>query len=155
MKKPTEKPVKEPLYYIEQPAFEPKPGPNQSIAVSKVSSKQRKPKREKQGTSASQKFDKKSAPPVSESAVSASEEKNIKEAAVIEPPNTNVKEMLRYVQSLPHFIQPVIACETEEKSYQGYFIAVENGELKLRNRRNRNHVSIKIEEVIDIYVVSL
>ncbi|RSL30218.1 hypothetical protein D7Z54_27400 [Salibacterium salarium] len=160
----------QPLYYIEQPDLSPLSDQGQSVSVrkkigeesrKKSSSRKERNARSKKRNSESKNLemtdvDNKEAiiedqgEEVEEEVISDDEE-SFKEISS----NRTVKEMLEYIESLPHYIQPIIACETKDKYIQGTLLQSDNGEIKIKDRRNLASKVIKESEITEMYIVSL
>ncbi|SDH72303.1 Spore coat protein CotO [Alteribacillus persepolensis] len=162
----------EPLYYIEQPSFSNIGGKLQTVSVRKRIGQKPEGKQNKKEKRARQKNKQKRdkdksleqgeneqhQPETDNESVHAEQSASDEEKAAIkkeQPSNKNIEEMLSYVLSLPHFIQPVIACETNSKRYQGTLLHRENGEVVIQNSISMNKETIAEQEITDIYIVSL
>ncbi|MFB4165692.1 hypothetical protein ACE1TI_18295 [Alteribacillus sp. JSM 102045] len=156
----------EPLYYIEQPSFSNITGSGQTLSVRKKIGSKSNPKQEKKNKKIKQKSKQKKEKQSSEESNEFEEElkneiekeEEIEEAddeEQTEEPSKNVKEMLQYIETLPHFIQPVIACETKDKHLQGKLLYAENGEVVMQDRRNFSRIIVKDKDITDMYIVSL
>ncbi|WP_026699978.1 hypothetical protein [Salibacterium aidingense] len=144
----------QPLYYIEQPALTPFSGPGQSISIQKnigaqkrkkhVTKRDKQPKNREKDAAAD-------TGEVEEEEILEEEKEEFKDGSS----NKTVEELLEYIESLPHFIQPVIACETEEQYIQGTIVDVADGSITFQDRRNFMNTVIQKTDITNMHIVSL
>ncbi len=154
----------EPLYYIEQPAFSNIGGNSQTLSVRKKIGSKTEQKSDKKEKKMKQKAKQKKGQqdPMETNEEHQEEVKNEIEEIEHEQreesnqkTNKSVQEMLDYIAKLPHFIQPVVACETKEKHIQGKLLYAEDGEVVMQDRRNFSRITIQDKDITDMYIVSL
>ncbi|RSL30803.1 hypothetical protein D7Z54_23700 [Salibacterium salarium] len=155
----------QPLYYIEQPNLSPLFDQGQTVSIRKKigedtrnRSSLRKEKKAKKRQSEQINLE---ATEEKKEDVSRNKEENVEESTTDDHSFTRVsskrtvKEMLEYIESLPHYIQPIIACETKHQYVQGTLIQADNGEIIIKDRRNLANKTIKESEITEMYIVSL
>ncbi|WP_385939629.1 CotO family spore coat protein [Thalassorhabdus alkalitolerans] len=166
------KPVQQPLYYIDQPQFKSSDAPQQMFAVKrKLSDKkareERKPKQRKEkGAKNEQKNMNEKEKDILRLEQGQGIEETIKkenreneELILNKQPDFNVpkevKETIAYLKTVPHFIHPVITCETDEQYYEGYFKSYQNQTITLETRDTFTTVSVHEKDIKHLAITSL
>lgn len=155
----------EPLYYIDQPQFTAKiEQPGQRMVVKKqVGEKKRKKggKKRKQYASHQHREVSEGRSTFSTTTDQEKQQKLTKKEEVptspaeIKEEDTSVQEMIQYVKELPHYIDPVIACETKDKRIQGLVVTIDEKAITLLNEADQLEYTLDLKEIEKMYIVSL
>ncbi|WP_093337251.1 CotO family spore coat protein [Salibacterium halotolerans] len=144
-----------PLYYVEQPAFTSSSGPGQSVSVKKNAGKGKRRKNglRKNNRAAKVEEEKNEEPPEEEEMPenTAEDEGETEKAGS----GQTVRELLQYLGTLPHFLHPVVACETDEQYFHGEVLDLGEDQITFRDRRNFEEKVILVEDIIQLRIVSL
>ncbi|MGY4689552.1 hypothetical protein [Salibacterium sp. K-3] len=147
-----------PLYYIEQPAFTPLTGPGQTVSIKKNAGTKKRRKGSAGKNNRTMKAAEESInmePRETEDEKEDPEDPEDPEDTDRENPEQTIRELLEYIETLPHFLHPVIACETKDQYVQGDILDTTEEEITFRDRRNFNEIAIPVKDVTRMHIVSL
>ncbi|WP_240374892.1 spore coat CotO family protein [Bacillus piscicola] len=159
----------QPLYYIDQPVFNRTYKTGQTVAVRKHTKGRPKLNKKKEKEKKKPKM-KDKMPPLNETRDDYLDQTQKKSPKVdeqekettekLQPRDDNrplpkVKETFDYLQTIPHYIQPVVVCETEEGQFRGVVLRVTGEEMEIEEEDQLTPSMIHINEMIDLYIVSL
>ncbi|WP_143083209.1 hypothetical protein [Alteribacillus iranensis] len=148
----------QPLFYIEQPEWKRPPQTGQTVSVKKKTSdteNKRKKKRERDRRK------------IREKTVELEKDSQTETVGKEEPEATHetkreqhdikqdVLDTLDYLEDVPHYIHPVITCETEEEFVEGSILETTNETITIQEDHQVEPVSIKLKEILNIRIISL
>ncbi|MFD2705041.1 hypothetical protein [Salibacterium lacus] len=141
-----------PLYYIEQPAFTSFSGPGQTVSIKKNAGtgKRRKNGVRKNNRSKKAEEEKKNDDPPDEEEIP----ENLLEAESDSSEQT-VRDLLHYIETLPHFLHPVVACETNEQYFHGDILDSTKEQITFRDRRSFEENVIPVKDIVHMRIISL
>lgn len=133
------KDTSEPLFYIEQPPLSSQiEQPGQRVVIKKQGKKKKKDLKLETSKDSQAK----------EQELSPIAEKTEKET-------DHLEEMIQYVKDLPHYIDPVIVCETKEKRIQGLVVSINEETVTLLNEVNQEEYTLNVKDIEKMYIISL
>lgn len=157
----------EPLFYIEQPSFQHPSQTGQTVSVTKkIGKKEGKHKRKarekdkKKAREAAElvnqqeEFEKKE--PEDKTGFEREEErKNGLDKTKTKPIDQEVMETMEYLKQVPHFIRPVVSCETENGLVKGNVIGIKEEEVIIQEANKVAPVTVHVKDILRLHVVSL